>query len=746
MKNTSKITIAFFLLATLSFTGCYDEKMEWGDPYTHPGAKDLPLELQEKISRYEALTAYTTFKLGVGIDFTLYMSDGDYRKLIDENFREITPGNEMKQSSLMRADGTLNFATADPIVDALRQAGLTIYGHTLVWHSQQRAGYLNGLIAPTIVVGPAGESLIDGDFESGMGGFAPEFNAQDYSIVDTEALSGTHSLQAIVGSGATGKYDAQLKSPSFPIIKDHRYEISFWMKSSDAGAVGIDFPSGELGNQYPWIGGTELAPVSSTWTQIVVNPETTGAMVATADNSAMTFRLLLGSKPSVTYWIDNVVVIDLDAPPAEVNYISNGNFETGDLTDWATPNAGGGITVTSEAKFEGSYGLQGIASATSTDYWNLQFQTPEIALDAAKTYTLSFWIKSDADGKGRLSFPGLGNEYPWTNWDGSGTNEAFDTNATWKQISFDFTPAYKDGVNALKFSFDLGKIAGVTYFVDDVKVVEKAAAAAPPFRAPTIIEKPMSEKAAILEEVLHNYITDVATHFAGKINAWDVVNEPMSDNGSLRPGEENLNATDVFYWQYYLGRDYAVKAFQWARQADSQAKLFINDYGLESASGAKLNGLIEYVQYIESQGATIDGIGTQLHLNINWSDTTAIASMFQKLAATGKLIKVSELDIAIANSSNPESPVAPTAEQYAQQAEMYRFVAAAFNKYIPESQRYGITVWGVSDKENEHQYWLKNDAPCLWDADYARKHAYKSFADGLAGRDVSVDFTGELVY
>ncbi|MDR1763260.1 MAG: endo-1,4-beta-xylanase, partial [Dysgonamonadaceae bacterium] len=172
----------------------------------------------------------------------------------------------------------------------------------------------------------------------------------------------------------------------------------------------------------------------------------------------------------------------------------------------------------------------------------------------------------------------------------------------------------------------------------------------------------------------------------------------------------------------------------------------INDYGLESASGNKVDGLIEYVKYIESQGAQVDGIGTQLHLNINWSDTTAIDRMFQKLAATGKLIKVSELDVAISSESDPASPVAPTADQYAQQAELYRFVANSFTKNVPEAQRYGITVWGISDNEQEHVYWLTNDAPNLWDADYARKHAYKGFCDGLAGRDVSADFSGELQY
>ncbi|MDD5184425.1 MAG: endo-1,4-beta-xylanase [Paludibacter sp.] len=65
---------------------------------------------------------------------------------------------------------------------------------------------------------------------------------------------------------------------------------------------------------------------------------------------------------------------------------------------------------------------------------------------------------------------------------------------------------------------------------------------------------------------------------------------------------------------------------------------------------------------------------------------------------------------------------------------------------MPESQRYGITIWGISDNAKEHTNSIPDDAPCLWDANYARKHAYKGFADGLAGEDVSAGFSGELQY
>ncbi|MDR1654234.1 MAG: endo-1,4-beta-xylanase [Prevotellaceae bacterium] len=737
--------IIVIALICVGFTACYDEKMEWNDPNRHPVAEDLPLALQEKISRYDALNTYTQTKLGVGISYDLFVNDEAYRNLILENFDGVTPGNEMKQDALMKADGTLDFTKADAFVQLMQSNGLTIYGHTLVWHNQQRASYLNSLIAPTILPGPAGESLIDGSFEDGMGAWSPNFNAQDYAIVTNEALDGTHSLQATVGSGASGKYDAQLTSPSFPIIAGHHYEISIWVKCSGDGKIGLDFPNGDLGNQYPWTDDAELAPVGPAWTEVKYNTELSGdpAMIAQADNSAMTFRLLLGAAPSVTYYIDNVTVIDLDAEPEEVNYVENGNFETGDLTGWTAQNAGAGIEVSADAKYEGNYGLKGISSSTSSNDWDLQFKpTATLTLDDTKTYTFSFMIKSDIEGKGRISFPGgmNGNEYPHLNWDGTGAAREFITTSAWKQISFDVI-----NTSSLTTQFDLGLVPDVTYYIDNVKLVEKVAESAPVNRAPIIIEKTMEEKAHIIDSVLNRYVTDVAAHFAGKVVAWDVVNEALNDNGTLRKGTEDAGAS-VFYYGYYLDRDYVVTAFKAARAADPAAKLFINDYSLESASGAKLDGLIELVNYIETNGTTVDGIGTQLHLNINWTDSAALDRMFQKLGATGKLIKITELDVAISSESEPASPVVATAAQLEKQAKLYELVALMYNKYIPENMRYEVTVWGVTDNEQEHVYWLKNDVPCLWDANYARKWAYKGFCDGLAGRDVSVDFPGTLEY
>lgn len=752
MKLKNIIPLAVVTLS-IAFNSCYDEKMEWDDPYTHISPEELPIDLQEKISLYNAINSYANFKIGVGIDFNLYMNNETYRNLVNKNFDEITPGNEMKQQSLMNAKGVLNFDNADLVIEQLKASGLTVYGHTLVWHQQAQATYFNSLIMPTIIPGTPGSSLIDGSFEDGMKGWSPNFNAQDYTIVTTGAIDGTHSLQAVIGSGAAGKYDAQLTSPGFPIISGHHYQISFWIKGSVAGKIGIDFPNGKLGNQYPWVNGADLANIGTAWTQVIYNTSTVGgnAMIATEDDSAMTFRLLLGAVADCTYLIDGVEIIDLDAAPTEVNMVLNGGFETGDLTDWSTPNIGAGITVTEEAKYSRTYGLKAVSSATSANEWDLQFQTSEITLDASKAYTVSFMVRSDIEGSARISYAGFTNNYPWANWDGSGTKAAFSTSATWKQISYDLPTNFSATPPKVKLSFDFGKLPGVTYYVDDVKIVEKqvqAAAMASKLKSgPVTIEKTPEEKADIINAALVDYITGVATHYKGKVAAWEVVNEPMNDNGTLRTGTEDLTAANIFYWAFYLGKDYGVTAFKTARAADPDAKLFINDFNLESANSAKLDGLIEYVNYIDNNGGQVDGIGTQLHMNINWSDTTAIANMFTKLAATGKLIKVTELDVAISSESNsgngPASPVAPTLEQQEQQAKLYEYVARMYTKLIPAAQQYGITIWSVSDNSGEHTYWLPNDAPCLWNVDYVRKWAYKGFCDGLYGSDVSAGWTYE---
>src|SRR5690606_1731130 len=112
---------------------------------------------------------------------------------------------------------------------------------------------------------------------------------------------------------------------------------------------------------------------------------------------------------------------------------------------------------------------------------------------------------------------------------------------------------------------------------------------------------------------LTQFISGMVDTCKNYVKAWDVVNEPMDDGKpyELKTGIGKANiASDEFYWQDYMGKDYAVEAFKLARQHGNQDdKLFINDYNLEYNLD-KCKGLIQYVEYIESKGAKVDGIGT----------------------------------------------------------------------------------------------------------------------------------------
>lgn len=732
----SLFLIASALLLTM-FSSCEKNKMDWGlDPkYGKVTVAELPLALREAISRYDVLKSYTDYTLGVGIDLALYSSNETYRTLVNDNFDGITAGYEMKHAAMVNASGQINFAPVDAVLDQLEQAGLGIFGHTLVWHQNQNASYLNSLIAPTIVPSTGGSVLDVSPLAAGTFSGWNRNNTGGMSVVGNGGLNNGPALRLEVAS-AGNEWDTQLTSPDIPATEGHRYEVSFWIKSDGAGQGRVSYAG--MSNNYPWTDGAALFGTNGSWKKITYNTSTIGSdFAATANTIKVAFDL--GKVPGVYYIdINSISIIDEDAEAMEYNYVGNGGFESGNIGTWSLNNPGTGIEVTTEEKYVGNYSVKMSSSATSSNAWDLQLASQDIPLVAGNDYTLSFYVKSNVAGKGRVSFPGLTNEYPWMNWLGAGASEAFTTSTVWSFISVDLNALeYKSGATNVKLSFDLGYLPDITYYIDDIKLVKKGGGGGAPGGI-IIIEKTPDEKKQLIGAAMKDWITNMVTHYKDKVHAWDVVNEPMSESGILRTGANVAEpASDEFYWQDYIGQDYAVSAFKLARQyGNSTDVLFINDYNLET--GAKLDGLINYVNYIESQGATVDGIGTQMHLTLT-SDKNNIVSMFEKLAATGKKIKISELDIRVGTT-------APTLEQYAEQAELYRYVAEMYNTHIPQAQQYGITVWGISDHEREHEFWLPDDAPNLWDSNYERKHAYKGFADGLAGKDVSEDFSGELEY
>ena len=247
---------------------------------------------------------------------------------------------------------------------------------------------------------------------------------------------------------------------------------------------------------------------------------------------------------------------------------------------------------------------------------------------------------------------------------------------------------------------------------------------------------------------------------AGRVVAWDAVNEAISGADGDGDGKYDLQSAANgdpeanFYWQDYLGEvDYVRFVFTKARQYfeefggnPAELKLFINDYNLESwwDGNAKLKSLIKWIEIWEADGQTkIDGIGTQMHVSyiLNEEDQKkqeqSIVEMFNLLAQSGKLVKISELDMGIVENAFGAGIAASavTEEMHHKMAEFYTFIISKYFEIIPAAQQYGITQWCTSDPGGElGTGWRGGEPVGLWDVNYGRKHTYAGFVNGLQGK------------
>ena len=206
------------------------------------------------------------------------------------------------------------------------------------------------------------------------------------------------------------------------------------------------------------------------------------------------------------------------------------------------------------------------------------------------------------------------------------------------------------------------------------------------------------------------HIRATASHFRGRVRAWDVVNEAV-DGGGLR--------NSVFLQK--LGSTYIAEAFRIAREADPNALLFYNDYGAEGL-GTKSDAVYDLVRTLRAEGVPIDGVGLQMHITVGGRPSDAdIAANMRRLAALGVKVEITEMDVRISGLGGS------TSSRLDAQRAAYQSVVGVC---VREPACAGVTFWGFTDAHT----WLAPDEPLLFDRNYAPKPAYTGVLDALRGR------------
>lgn len=723
LKN---INLGLGLMALLALSSCADDKFS---EYRTDMTKNL--KDYQYLNNYEPLKKYVEdmkaagkcnpdFKLGIALEAAEFNKQALVYCLAGSNFNEMTAGNAMKMASCVKDDGSMDFSLVKEFVKNAKDAGLTIYGHTLAWHSQQPNKYLNGLIADKeIEVDPGAKvektdyeldcsTLSSYDWEELPASVKTDWN-KDGAVVITnpEPIDPYYKLQYWLVNGISLKTGTT-------------YKITFLCKAEGESPANIRF---KLGN---WGAGAENTfeiPVGGDYKEVSFD------VTPVMDSNGLFFQH--GDFAGKIYW-KSVKITHFEAPSVEIPVsVGHLTFDDGqNLGGWGmdnTPKIVNGVCEVGN-------------NAAKADPWNSQVNyEPGFAFENGKTYHLKMKIKGSVDGEF-----GAGFQNP-DGYQGCGDFPTIKVTTDWKEVDVATTC---NGDNALRLLLNIGKYVG-TLYIDDFEVYYTKSANSIPL--------PPEEKKSLLTDAMGKWIDGMMEATDGYVTSWEVVNEALSGKDYDGDGKfdlqsvKNVSADDAknnFYWQDYLGDiDYVRTAVAAARKSfaahngdPEKLKLFINDYNLESDwdDNGKLRSLIQWIKDWEADGVTkIDGIASQMHISC-YADPVKqenaknhIVKMLELMKESGKLCKISELDMGYVDAAgNKLTYDQVTEEQHKEMRDLYTFVLQKYFEIIPIDKQYGITQWCATDSPKDSG-WRPGEPTGLWDLNYLRKHTYAGFAAGL---------------
>lgn len=744
----------WLVLAAIISVSCIDE-------YKSDFMPDKPssLAMSEFLDGYDVLKAYVDsnashpFRLGSSITASDLTDRLTPYSLVYSNFNEITLRDEMVYGSVVSEDGNLNFGTVLGALEAAAQSDIAVFGHNLVWHANQ-SSFIDNSIAPVYypeqIIPPSADKITEllFDFESDNLGDTYEMSnpaTGTATVVDDPAGSGGKVLRIgspdalasysepkfniVLPEGVKLKHCLNLILDIYVVNNNGIFGSGLRMRINDKeGTVGTNFSA--LGAQNNNWGKNLKVPIS----MVPLSPE---------DLELSEFALTFGNRTgSGHYLYDNIKI--------EYQLLETGSevvdFELNDIGDTypMTNPSNGTATVVLDPAGSGRKVLSvGSADAlTNNSEPIFNFKLPEgKKLGDCKRLVLDIYVVNnkgmygaglrmrinDKEGTVSTNFAALGAKN--NNW---GRNLIVDLS---------MVPLSPEDKKLTEFALSFGNRTSTGHYLYDNIRLDWESGSEPTIIPEEIIWKTDEEVKVILTNHLESWISGAMEASNGYIKAWNVVNEPMEDAAPTElksdpnppTDPKNWIADQNFYWQDYLGKDYARVAVKYARQyGGNDLKLFVNEYGLESNNNSKCEGLIAMIDYWESDGVTkIDGIGAEMHVTYSLNpelqakNETDIINMLELLAQSGKLIRISDLTLSLENAIGVSIPTnQATSDQLAILSQYFNFIVNKYFEIIPAEQRYGISISNPVDTDYEYG---------LWNTQYNRSITYAGFADGLKG-------------
>ena len=688
------------------------------------------VEKPQTIAQYEYLNDYAPlkeyldrdahpgFKVSAALAVDEFNQQGPLFRLAAHNFDEIVAGNAMKMASCVNDQGVMDFSKVSSFVRAAEDAGLTVYGHTLAWHAQQPRKWLEKLIADKeLDVDPdqktftelSRQTYQDGPFPYYQMGCAPDIINGSIHFVPTGDWS-----QFFCMTGCS--------------MKAGNYVAILHIKSTKDGMISLTAQNG-------W--GAEAQKITQKFT--VKANEWVDAEVALNDIQGGNYDfILLPETFDGTLDLQSVTIGQYESPAMEVEQeVKHQTYQDGPFPYYqmgCAPDV-----------------INGSIHFVPTGDWSQFFCVAGAPLTPGN-YAVDVEIKSTKSGNIKMTVQ--------NGWGGDAESR-------------DGTVALKEGWTTARFKMTLEQGGNYDFILKpetfDATLDLKSVTIKKIVKMNSIPLTPQ-EKSDTLTWAMNKWISGMMQATEGKVKAWDLINEAVSGGGNvngnyaLQTEADSEHNPQDFYWQdYFTPEMYGPIVEKAARDAyaavegtnPEDLKLFINDYNLESDwdNNKKLTSLVYWIGVWEKKGkelgwnTKIDGIGSQMHISYYEDPQTleskkkAIQNMLKIMAETGKLVRISEIDMGYVDKDGKDVTTAqleklPIEERVAKEkamADYYKWIIEQYFEIVPVSQQYGICQWCLTDSPTDSG-WRPGQPVGLWNLNYQRKPAYGGFADGLANK------------